>query len=204
MAHRKYTTVRKCVCVPVRAVCVIIQHTIKKVRLVVTHVELLRTGAAVETWWSNLPSNMGWCLQCYGLVASTLLNWKVMSNGFYLLWIDCNGSKTQPWISTEPLFKEIFWRNPFFFSSSHMRMAIPGNIFGQLLSTDRQSRLEVILYIGAFCVPTLVDNVESVKSVLSEILFLLTHYPWYTLWWWWMIIILPVQQKDFLIYYFNI
>lgn len=64
-----------------------------------------------------------------------------------------------------------------------MQMAIPGNIFGQLLSTDLQSRLEVILYIGAFCVATLVHNVESVKSVLSEILFLLTHYPWYTLWW---------------------
>lgn len=78
-----------------------------------------------------------------------------------------------------------------------MLMAIPGNIFGQLLSTDLQSRLEVILYIGAFCFATLVHNVVSVKSVLFEILFLLTHYPWYTLWWWWMIIILPVQQKDF-------
>lgn len=46
-----------------------------------------------------------------------------------------------------------------------MLMAIPGNIFGQLLSTDLQSRLEVILYIGAFCVTTLVDNVESVGSI---------------------------------------
>lgn len=52
-----------------------------------------------------------------------------------------------------------------------MRMAIPGNIFGQLLSTDLQSRLEVILYIGAFCVATLVDNVESVKSVLLKYCF---------------------------------